>query len=252
MGLSLSFATLWAFLVSIFWPFVRILALFTAAPVLSSRAAPVRVKILLAGLIAFLIAPWVPPPPAAADPAALLVQQILVGTVVGFSMRVVFAAMEYAGDIAGLQIGLGFAMFVDPSNARQTPLVGSLFNLLAILVFLSMGGHLMLITQLVDSFTVFPLNGPAVPVDFMAIARWGSELFRIGLTLALPIITAILLINLTLGVMARVAPQLSIFSIGFSLTLMVGLTMLTLQVPYLLEPFERYLTTPLWMQTGGG
>lgn len=252
MGLSISFSTLWEFLVSIFWPFIRILALFTAAPVLSSRAAPVRVKILLAGLIAFLVAPFIAPAAAGADPLALLIQQILVGTVVGFSMRVIFAAMEYAGDVAGLQIGLGFAMFVDPSNARQTPLVGSLFNLLAILVFLSIGGHLLLIMQLIDSFTVFPLAGPPVPFDFLVIARWGGELFRIGLTLALPIITAILLINLTLGIMARVAPQLSIFSIGFSLTLIVGLAMLTLLVPYLLEPFERYLTMPLWMHAGEG
>ncbi len=248
--MSFSFDTLAALFAAMFWPFVRMLALFSSAPILSNRAIPMRVRVLLALLITIVVAPNVAPPPPGADPFGLLLQQLLVGFVVGFSMRIVFAAIEYAGDVAGLQIGLGFAMFVDPTNSRQTPLIGSFLNLLAMLVFLSINGHLMLIASLVESFQVVPLSGPiGGGFDFLSIANWGAEMFRIGFTLALPIITAILLVNISLGVMARVAPQLSIFSVGFSLTLMIGLVMLYWLLPYFAVPLEQHLSTPLWMKT---
>lgn len=248
--MSFSFDTLAGLFATMFWPFVRMLALFSSAPILSNRAIPMRVRVLLALLITFVVAPNVTPPPPGADPFGLLLQQLLVGFVVGFSMRIVFAAIEYAGDVAGLQIGLGFAMFVDPTNSRQTPLIGSFLNLLAMLIFLSINGHLMLIASLVESFQVVPLAGPiGGGFDFLSIANWGAEMFRIGFTLALPIITAILLVNISLGVMARVAPQLSIFSVGFSLTLMVGLVMLYWLLPYFAVPLEQHLSTPLWMKT---
>lgn len=247
--MSFSFDALWSLFTGLFWPFVRILALFSVAPILSNRVIPMRVRVLLSLLIAFVVAPGVAAAPAGTDPLALLLQQALAGLVVGFSMRIVFAAIEYAGDVAGLQIGLGFATFVDPANARQTPLIGSFLNLLAMLVFLAINGHLMLIAQLVDTFEVIPLSGDvAGGFDLLALAQWGSELFRIGFTLALPVITAILLVNVSLGVMARVAPQLSVFSVGFSLTLIVGLVMLYWLLPYFAQPLEQQLSTPLWIR----
>jgi len=248
--ITFSFDTLWGLFTMVFWPFVRLLALFSSAPILSNRAIPTRVRVLLALLIALLIGPNIAPPPAGADPLGLLLQQLLIGIIVGFAMRIVFAAIEYAGDVAGLQIGLGFAMFVDPTNSRQTPLVGSFLNLLAMLVFLSINGHLILIASLVETFQVVPLAGPIDGgFNMFAIAQWGGEIFRIGFSLALPIITAILLVNLSLGVMARVAPQLSIFSVGFALTLIIGLVMLYWLLPYFAMPLEQHLSTPLWTKT---
>lgn len=248
--ITFSFDTLAGMFAMLFWPFVRLLALFSSAPVLSNKAIPVRVRVLLALLIAFVVAPNVAPPPASADPLGLLLQQILVGLVVGFSMRIVFAAVEYAGDVAGLQIGLGFAMFVDPTNSRQTPLIGSFLNLLAMLIFLSINGHLIMIASLIETFNVVPMSGPIDGgFNMLAMAQWGGEVFRIGFSLALPIITAILLVNISLGIMARVAPQLSIFSVGFALTLFVGLVMLYWLLPYFTTPLEQHLSTPLWMRS---
>ncbi len=234
---------------ALWWPFVRAMALIMSAPILSSRALPGRVKILLGLCLAVTLAPLVAPPPPSADFLALLIQNLLVGIVIGFALRLIFSAIEFAGDIAGLQLGLGFALLVDPLSSRQTPLIGNFFGVLASLVFLAIDGHLMLITQLAQSFSVMPLTGEGLSsINPMAVVNWGGELFKIALLLSLPIVVVLLIVNLALGVMARVAPQLSIFSVGFSLSLIVGLLMLWVALPYFAAPFERLLSTPLWAQ----
>jgi flagellar biosynthetic protein FliR len=230
------------------WPFVRVMALIMSAPILSSRSTPARVKIGLGILIAFTVSPLVSPAPEGADVVILLIQNVLVGVIIGFSLRLIFAAIEFAGDIAGLQIGLGFALLIDPMSSRQTPLIGNFFGVLASLVFLAINGHLMLITQLVESFTVIPLHSQSLNIiNFSVIVSWGSELFKIALLLSLPVVIVLLIVNITLGIMARVAPQLSIFSVGFSLSLVVGLLVLWASLPYFAAPFEHYFSTPLWV-----
>lgn len=245
--ISLSFNQLWEPFAALWWPFVRIMALLMTAPIFSARSVPGRVKILLGLVIAFTIAPLVAAPPPGTDFLLLLAQNMLVGSIIGFSLRIIFSAVELAGDLAGLQIGLGFALLFDPLSSRQSPLIGSFFGLLTSLIFLSINGHLMLITQLVESFSVVPLSGHSLAqLDVITVAGWGSELFKIALLLALPVVVVLLIVNLTLGIMARVAPQLSIFSIGFSVSLIAGLVTLTLTLPYLAAPIEHYLSTPLW------
>jgi flagellar biosynthetic protein FliR len=163
-------------------------------------------------------------------------------------MRLIFAAIDFAGDIAGLQIGLGFALLIDPMSSRQTPLMGNFFGILASLVFLSINGHLILIVQLVESFNVIPPSSETLhAINFSIIVSWGGELFKIALLLSLPVIVVLLMVNISLGIMARVAPQLSIFSVGFSLSLVIGLFVLWASLPYFAAPFERYLSTPLWV-----
>jgi len=246
--ISLTFSQVWEAFSVLWWPFVRVMALIMSAPILSSRALPMRVKILLGFLLASTIAPLVTAPPQNSDFLLLLIQNILVGVIIGFSLRLIFAAIEFAGDIAGLQIGLGFALLIDPLSSRQTPLIGNFFGVLASLVFLSIHGHLMLIVQLVESFSVIPLSSETLHViNFTVVVSWGSELFKIALLLSLPVVLVLLIVNISLGLMARVAPQLSIFSVGFSLSLVIGLLVLWASLPYFAAPFERYLSTPLWV-----
>ncbi|WP_085316296.1 flagellar biosynthetic protein FliR [Derxia lacustris] len=251
---SFSFEQVWSLIVQFWWPFVRLLALFGTAPVLSHKAIPVRVRVLAALLIAFVLAPAIPgagtvAPGGALENVGTLLQQVLVGSVIGFSMRLVFAAVEYAGDLAGLQMGLSFATFVDPQNARQTPLLGSLLSLMATMLFLTLDGHLMLIAQLAESFRIIPISGDVVGgFDLRAMAGWGSALFAIGLNLALPVIVAIMVCNTALGVMARVAPQLSIFNVGFAVTLLVGLFMVAMMLPLIGAPLDRLFNDPLWLR----
>jgi flagellar biosynthetic protein FliR len=230
---------------AIFWPFVRILAMISAAPVLSHRAIPGRAKIGLALLIAFAASSMTGQQPAAvftAHAPLLLIQQMLIGFAMGFAIRLVFAAAELAGDMIGLQMGLSFATFVDPTSSGQTPIIGTFIGLCATLLFLALDGHLALIAGVTASFQSAPVD-PAFfsALDWHRLASLGSLIFVTGLQIALPVLATMLAINLTMGVMSRAAPQLNLFSIGFPLTVISGLLVLALFLPQLLTPLTAAL-----------
>lgn len=249
----LSFTTdqLYAWAGAFLWPFVRILALVGTAPVLSHRAIAPQVKIGLALAIAVVVAPTLPAPPASTlaswNGFGVLAQQVAVGAAMGFMLRLMFAAIELAGDLIGLSMGLSFATFVDPQNSDQTPLVGSFLGLLASLVFLAINGHLIMINGIVESFRVFPVGsmpttGTGMLRDF---ALMGAEIFRVGVHLALPVIAALLVVNLAIGVMTRAAPQLNLMSFGFPVGLLAGLWMLWIAAPWMTAAIERHLEKSL-------
>ena len=228
-----------AWFAAYFWPFVRILALFSSAPLLYHKAIPHRLKIAFAAIATLLIAPSLPP--ASGEPGWLMVQQLLVGLAIGLALQLVFAAFEVAGDLLGLQMGLSFASFIDPQNSSDTPLIGSFLGLMATLVFLAINGHLMMIAGIAESFRVIPIglaSGTATPsaAGLYSIALAGGEMFRVGLHLALPVLATMLILNLALGVLARAAPQLNIFAVGFPATILIGLAAFVLIMP-LMAPF---------------
>lgn len=234
-----------------FWPFVRVLALFSSAPLLYHKAIPVRMKVALAATITFVIAPSLPA--VTGEPAWLMAQQIVVGLAIGFGLQLAFGAFEVAGNLLGLQMGLSFASFIDPQNSRETPLVGSFLNLMAMLVFLAIDGHLIMIAGIAESFNAIPMGTRFVaPADLHALVVLAGEMFRVGLHLALPVLTTMLILNLALGVLARAAPQLNIFAVGFPATILVGLAAFVLIVP-LTGPFiESALQTGLAQTLGFG
>lgn len=228
------------------WPFVRILALMSVAPVFGHLSIPARVKVGLAFLMALIVAPTLDiPAPVALDSAqgiALLLQQILTGLAIGFSITLVFAAIQLGGDLIGLQMGLSFASFVDPQSSTQTPLVGSLFTVLATLVLLAMDGHLIMLGAIVKSFAVVPMSADFQnTLHWHALLGWGTEIFSIGLHLALPALAAIFLSNVALGVLTRSAPQLNLFAVGFPVTLLLGILILWLSLPHFGRFFEQAL-----------
>ena len=235
---------------ALFWPLVRVLALFSTAPLLSHRAIPVRIKVGLALAISAVVLPSVAAPPISdvlsAAGLALLVQNILVGVVIGFTVRIVMAALEMAGDLLGLQMGLSFAGFFNPASGQTQTAVSSFMSLLALLMFVAIDGHLLLVHALAESFRLFPLTpGAELPFSFDRVARMGADMFSIALTIALPFIAVMLLVNIVLGVLARVAPQLNIFAIGFPLTIFVGLGVLFLMLPYIELPLRSALERSL-------
>ena len=248
--ISLTDAQLNAWLISFIWPLTRILGLLMVAPVFGHRAVPGRVKIGLGVFIALIIAPTLPPMPDVGlgswHGLFILVQQLLIGVAIGFTMRVVFAAVEAAGEIIGLQMGLGFASFFDPQSAGQTLVLARFFNMLAALVFLAINAHLLLIGILVESFQSLPISTqPLSAIGFYNAASFGSTIFAVGLQLALPIIAILLMTNLALGILTRSAPQLNIFSIGFPITLGVGLIVLNITLPYFAPQFELLIQNGL-------
>ena len=248
--ISFTESQLLAWLTPVLWPFLRALALFTALPVFSQRAVPMRVKIGLALFIALAAQPSLPPLPVVQldSPLAVmvLVQQLLVGFTLGFAVRVVFAAVEMGGELIGLQMGLNFAGFFDPATASQGTASGRFFGTLVAFLFILSNGHLAIIAALVRSFEVFAVGDE--PFAFLRQTqpqRWGAEVFTLGLWIALPLVGMLLFVNLVLGVISRVAPQISVFSVGFPITLSVGLIGMLLTLPLLEQPFAMALAQML-------
>ena len=248
--ISLTDAQLNTWLVSFIWPLVRILGLLMVAPIFGHRSVPATVKIGLGVFIALIVSPALPPLPDVGlgswHGLHILVQQFLIGVAIGFVMRVTFAAVEAAGEIVGLQMGLGFASFYDPQSAGQTLVLARFFNLLAMLVFLAINAHLLLLGVLVDSFQTLPISTqPLAVAGFFKLALFGSTVFSVGLQLALPMIAILLMTNLALGILTRSAPQLNIFAIGFPITLGVGLIVLDILLPYFAPQFEHMIQNGL-------
>ena len=204
--LTITSAQLEALIGAFAWPFVRVLALVAAAPLFGHHAVPRSAKIGLALLITALLVPALPASPPLDAPGAftLLVQQLLIGIALALSMHVAFAAVALAGDMIGLQMGLSFATFVDPQHAGQTPVLGTFLGLLATLVFFAINGHLLLLAALAQSFELAPVSAEPLPgATWSALVAWGGALFRIGLHLALPVLAAMLAVNIALGVLMR-------------------------------------------------
>lgn len=253
--ISFTSAELYALFSGFLWPLVRILGLMTAAPVFGHASLPARVKIGLGVMIALVIAPAVASVPAI-DPMSfsgllIVAQQFVIGLAIGFAMRIIFAGVEMAGEIASLSMGLSFASFFDPQSQGLTTVISRFLSYLALLVFLAVDGHLLLIAALVDSFATLPVSAdPLGSTGFRQIANWGGIVFSTGVQLSLPIIAAMLITNLSLGILTRAAPQMNIFSIGFPITLAVGFVVLMISLPYLAAPLAKLLQDGLDLAGG--
>jgi len=248
--LSVTSAQLSAWLVAFLWPFVRILALVGTAPVFSETPVPREVKIGLSVLLTLVIAPTVTGLPAtplmSAGGVWIIIQQFLIGAAMGLVMQMVFAAVEAAGDYIGLQMGLSFASFFDAMSGGSTAVLSTLLKSLAMLVFLAVDGHLMMVQTLATSFQTLPISAsPLAAGGWHLLVMAGGEVFTAGLMLALPLVTAILTLNLALGILNRASPQLSVFAIGFPLTLLSGVIALQLLMPHMAPFMERQFAASL-------
>ncbi|MFY9973752.1 MAG: flagellar biosynthetic protein FliR [Chromatiaceae bacterium] len=224
-----------AWVLAFLWPFVRIAAMLSAMPLIGGRLLPVRVRLVLALALTWVLLPVVGPVPRLdpLSPAAVLVvvNQVLIGAAMGLALQVMFNALVVGGQIIGASMGLGFASVVDPQNGIQVPVVSQLYFLLGALIFLALDGHLTVVELVARSFVSLPVDGPGLdPQQFRALALWGALLFSEGMRLALPVVSVVLLANLALGVATRAAPQLNVFALGFSITLMLGLMAMLLSL----------------------
>lgn len=208
-------------------PLFRIAAMVMAAPVFGARSVAVRIRLMLALAITLVTVPLLPPPAPldllSPQTVLLILQQILIGVVIGFTVQLVFSAVVTGGQTIAMQMGLGFSLMVDPQNGAQTPVLSQFYLLMIILVYLALNGHLVLIEVLVDSFRTLPIGGAGLAASsFHDVVRWGSNIFAGGLAMALPAIASLLVVNLAFGIMTRAAPQLNLFAIGFPVTMTLG------------------------------
>lgn len=241
------------------WPLTRILGLIAAAPLFGNLSIPIRIKVILGIMLALIVAPSIPAT-VATDPFSLagfmiLLQQLIIGLAMGFAMRIVFAAVEMAGEAIGLTMGFGFATFFDPQSHGRSSAIAQLLSLMMLLIYVAANFHLMLLATLVDSFTSLPISTNHLDVGiFKQLASWGGRIFSAGVQLSLPIIAALLINNIAMGILTRAAPQLNLFGIGFPISLGVGFIMIGVTLPYLAMPVQRLLEEGLGMirtLTGG-
>lgn len=210
------------------WPFFRLSAFFVIVPVMGARLVPTRVRLGLSLVITVLIYPALPDMPVieAVDVQTFIIiaEQILIGTTLGFLVFVIFQIFILAGQTISMQMGLGFASMVDPANGVSVAVLSQWYQVLVTLVYLAINGHLLTLEVVIDSFFSLPVGQGLFSTDsWFVLAEFGAWLFRASLMLALPAVCALLLVNISFGVMTRAAPQLNVFALGFPITMMGGL-----------------------------
>ena len=246
-----------AWLVLLLWPAARILAMFSIAPLFGHASVPVTVKVGLGILLSIAIAPGLPPLPDVApfsgDGLLILVQQMLIGFALGFAIRLVFAAVELAGELAALSMGLSFSSFFDPLSQSEASSISQFFGWLALMVFIASNLHLAMLATLAKSFVALPVSAtPMGTGPFRLLAGYGGQVFALGLQLALPVIAALLVANLALGILNKAAPQLNLFGIGFPVTLGTGFLMISVVLPYLSAPLMTAMERALALLVATG
>ena len=220
-GVDIDLTQLQSWIGALFWPFVRISSCLMSAPVFGTSYVPRPLRVVLGGAITLCIAPLLPAPPdlplMSAGGVLVTVQQVLIGLAMGFAMQLVFDSLALGGQLLANGMGLGFAFNLDPLRGVSTPALGQLYVVLG---------------TLVESFKGLPVAEQGLdPARLYAMATWGSELFSGALAVALPGVTALLVINLAFGVMSRAAPSLNLFAVGLPVTLIFGLVIVLFGLP---------------------
>lgn len=231
------------FLADMLLPFMRISGMFAAMVGVSAKTVPPPVRALLAVFLTLVIMPVVPPVPiqemVSLGTWVEIIKQLLVGIAMGFISTMVLNTFVLAGQVVAMQTGLGFASIVDPVNGINVPAVGQFYLILATLLFWAFDGHLAMIQMVVMSFEAFPIMGEWWGSEqFKAIAHWAGWMFVAALTLSLAPIVSLLIVNLAFGVMTKAAPQLNIFSIGFTIAQIMGLVIIWLTISNFTHHFE--------------
>ncbi|HSH47735.1 MAG TPA: flagellar biosynthetic protein FliR [Halomonas sp.] len=242
---EVTFAQLQGWLVAFFWPFARISALMLSAPLWGHSSVPRQAKIILAAAVAVVVAPLLPPLPDVPlfswAGLGLLVEQLLIGAAIGLAAHIMLAVVQASGEFIGLQMGLAFASFFDPASGTNMMVLSRILYMITLLMFLALNGHLMVLEILVVSFQTLPIGIERFnPDGFVMLARYAGTIFTAGMLLALPLVAALLIISLTLGILNRSAPQLTVFNIGFPTSLTVGLVLLMVLMTDLASFLQRH------------
>lgn len=239
-----------AWVASVLWPLFRIASFFMVIPVIGTQLVPMRVRMGLSFAVTLLVAPLLPPVPEvdalSLAAATITLQQIFIGTLMGLMFVMMMQLFVVAGQMIAMQMGLGFASMVDPANGVSVPVLSQIFLVAVTLMFLAMNGHLVMIEVVVESFTAWPISNQILGPDSITKSDLWQFLMRISwlfasaLVLSLPAITAVLIINLSFGIMTRAAPQMNVFSLGFPIGMLFGLFIVWVSIGGLLPKFDGF------------
>jgi flagellar biosynthetic protein FliR len=237
---------------ALWWPFARCMAMFTTAPVLGEAYVPLPVRALLSVVLAFMMLPLtkgaVMPDPFSLAGVVAMVEQAVIGGAIGLALQLTMAVVSMLGFLASSQIGFSMAQMNDPINGQQSDVVSGMLGLVAILVFFSIDGHLVLVGVLGQSLRAWPVGGGmhAGPL-LQVLALNVGWVFAAAILLALPIVFSTLVVQIGLGFLNRVAPSLNLFSLGFSLVTLFGLMMLAQVVRFVPEHYVQMTNQVLEM-----
>jgi len=245
--ITLTQSQLEGWIAQLYWPFIRIGACFMVAPAFGALFIPARLRLVLAGAVAFLVAPLIPQPAGivafSLAGIVITVQQVIIGVAIGFALQVLFDAVSMGGQLLANSMGLSYAFNVDPMRGTGTAALGQLYALLVMLTFLALDGHLALIEMLVQGFQTLPIGETGLSNENLwTIVAWGTQIFSGALAVALPGITALLVVNLAFGVISRAAPSLNLFAVGFPISLVFGLVIIIVGLPALQSAFVELLS----------
>jgi flagellar biosynthetic protein FliR len=232
------------------WPFVRIGAFLMVMPLIGGSFVPTKVRLLLAVVLTAVLAPVIPTMPnldvLSAAGLVTVIQEVAIGVAMGFLVQLVFDAIALGGQVIGMSMGLGFAVFLDRARGVNIPVLGQLFLLLGMLVFLSMDGHLALIRLLAESFHAWPVTVGGLTLPILSeLLIWTGQMFVYAMKIALPAITALLVVNLSFGIMSRAAPTLNLFAVGFPVAMLLGFAVIFLNMGVLVENVTTFLDRTL-------
>jgi flagellar biosynthetic protein FliR len=226
---------------------VRAGALVIVAPITGHLAVPVQVKVALSLFLAFVLYPLAAAQAPGLDtrlPALALtvVREAGMGAVLGFVAGLIFAGARAAGELVGFELGFSLAQTFDPENGQQSSIIGQMFSLALTLIFLLLNGHHFVLQSLLASYDVVPVDGLrlAGPLTNQMVSLTGS-VFVLAARLAAPVIVAGFLVNLAMSILARVAPQVNVFILSFSLKVAIGLIVLTASAPLMVAVFKKLL-----------
>lgn len=216
------------------WPMLRISALLISAPIFSLRALSLRIRILLALSLTWLVYPlheWPSIDPV--SPAGLIeiFNQIMIGLVMGLVLQIVTAAILLAGTSISNAVGLSMATMIDP-NVGNVPVIGQFLIVMSTLIFVGLGGHTLLLGLVLDSFNSMPIGKSLMgQAAWGQLVTWSSMIFLGGLLTALPVMVTLLFINVGLGVATRAAPSLNVFSLGLPALMVAGYLIMIFSLP---------------------
>ncbi|NBA95781.1 flagellar biosynthetic protein FliR [Pseudomonas sp. R5(2019)] len=251
--LALTDVQIGTWVASFMLPLFRVAAVLMTMPIFGTTLLPTRIRLYFAVAITVVIVPGLPPLPQvhALDLSTLLLiaEQVIIGALLGLSLQLFFQAFVIAGQIVAIQMGMGFASMVDPANGVSVAVIGQFFTMLVTLLFLAMNGHLVVFEVLTESFTTLPVGGGLLINHFWDLVGRMGWVLGAALLLVLPAITALLVVNIAFGIMTRAAPQLNIFSIGFPLTLVLGMFILWVSMADILNQYQPLASEALqWLR----
>nr|WP_308632487.1 flagellar biosynthetic protein FliR [Massilia sp. YIM B02763] len=236
---------------ALWWPFCRIMAMLSTAPVIGDALVPIPVRALLAMALSFMMLPLTKggamPDPFSLAGVVAMFEQAVIGGVIGFALQLTMAVVNMLGFLASSQVGYSMAQMNDPVNGQQSDVVSGLLGLVAMLVFFAVDGHLVLVGVIGQSFHAWPVGGGWNPLLLQAVALNVGWVFSAAVLLALPIVFSTMVVQIGFGFLNRVAPSLNLFSLGFSLVTIFGLMMLVQVVRFVPEHYVQMTNQVLEM-----